>query len=95
MLLGKFKVIGHSMTPFIKENDILLISSLPFLFKKPSLNDIVAFRVNNKIFIKRVKQIAGNKYLLIGDNRTDSLDSRKLGLIDKSNILGKVIYKFN
>lgn len=36
-----------------------------------------------------------NKYFVLGDNRPDSYDSRYnvFGLIDKENILGKVIFK--
>lgn len=36
------------------------------------------------------KTIPGDKYLVLGDNRTDSIDSRIIGLIDKKSILGKV-----
>lgn len=32
--------------------------------------------------------IPGDKYLVIGDNRNNSLDSRMIGLIDKKDILG-------
>ncbi len=32
--------------------------------------------------------IPDNKYLVLGDNRSDSLDSRNYGLIDISNIVG-------
>ena len=33
--------------------------------------------------------IPDNKYLVLGDNREDSLDSRSYGLIDKQEIIGK------
>ena len=34
-----------------------------------------------------------DKYFVQGDNKNDSLDSRRLGRISKRQIIGKVIYK--
>lgn|SRR5574344_279801 len=34
-------------------------------------------------------------YLVLGDNRTDSKDSRELGLISKKQIKGQIIFKIN
>jgi signal peptidase I len=34
--------------------------------------------------------IPKGKYLVLGDNRGDSLDSRDIGLIDEKTILGKI-----
>jgi type IV secretory pathway protease TraF len=70
----------------------VLVSSIPFIFSNPKKNDIVAFRLGNEIFIKRISKIENNKYFLEGDNKNDSFDSRKLGTIERKNILGKVIF---
>jgi len=35
------------------------------------------------------KKIPNDKYLVLGDNRGDSMDSRKIGFIEKSDIIGK------
>jgi len=48
---------------------------------------------DNKVFIKRIKSINSDGIEVSGDNKTDSLDSRQFGLIQKSNILGKVILR--
>lgn len=37
--------------------------------------------------------IPGDKYFVVGDNRTNSTDSRVLGLIDKKDILGSVSFR--
>lgn len=90
MLLGKFKIQGHSMEPFIKESSEVLISSIPFLFSKPKAKDIVAFRHSDKVLIKRIKKVKSSHYLLEGDNVGDSL---KIGWKQRNDIIGKVIIK--
>jgi nickel-type superoxide dismutase maturation protease len=92
-LLAKFKVVGHSMEPVIKNQESVLVSNLVYWFKKPKIGDIVAFREAGKILIKRITKIKEGKYFLTGDNQKDSLDSRNFGLISRQEILGKVIYK--
>lgn len=37
--------------------------------------------------------IPEDMYLVLGDNREDSLDSREIGLIKKENIIGKVSFR--
>jgi len=93
LLFAKFKVIGHSMEPAIKNGETVLVSSLFYWFKKPKINDIVALRDAGKILVKRITKINQGSYFLAGDNQQDSLDSRKLGLISRQKIIGKVIYK--
>lgn len=82
------------MEPTLKNGQVVIVSSLPFLFNKSKVGDIVLFD-NEKKFIKRIKEIKGQKYFLTGDNKNDSMDSRKIGWIDKRNIIGKIIFKIS
>lgn len=93
ILLGFFKVTGHSMEPSISQHDKVLVSNVCFIIIKPKIGNIIAFKKNNKIFIKRIIKIKGEKYFVKGDNLRDSLDSDKFGWILKKDILGKVISK--
>lgn len=90
MLLKILQVKGHSMQPTILNTRKVIV--IPYFFTKPKKNDIVAFRFKKEIFIKRIREIKGNKYFLEGDNKKDSLDSKKIGLIEKKEIIGKVIW---
>jgi len=89
----KFKIAGHSMSPTLDDRQIVLVNRFYFFFKKPQVNDIIAANINGKIFIKRITKIKINNYFLSGDNKKDSIDSRKFGMISKRNIIGKVIFK--
>lgn len=90
MILGKFKIHGHSMEPLIKFNSEVLVSSFPYFFSRPKVGDIVAFWHFDKVLIKRIKRAKSFHYFIEGDNVSDSL---KIGWIDKNDIIGKVIYK--
>ncbi len=79
------------MEPTIKNGETVLASSIPFLFSNPKVGDVVVFKKNEKVFIKRITKIDGEKYFVGGDNKKDSLDSRKIGLVERSGIAGKVI----
>jgi type IV secretory pathway protease TraF len=83
------------MEPFIKNNSLVLTSGVPYLFKNPKINDIVAFKEDKDgiILIKRITKNEKDGYFVQGDNKSDSLDSRQLGRISKRQIIGKVIYK--
>jgi len=91
LLLSRFTIYGHSMEPTIKNGETVLASSIPFLFSNPKVGDVVVFKKNEKVFIKRITKIDGEKYFVGGDNKKDSLDSRKIGLVERSGIAGKVI----
>lgn len=80
------------MEPTFKNGSIVIGSSIPYLFSRPKKHDIVVFKFDKKIFIKRIKQIKDGRYFLAGDNAKDSLDSRKIGWIERENILGKVLF---
>lgn len=87
--LLKFCVKENSMSPFLKTRDRVLV----IRFLKPKIGDVVVFKFNKRYYIKRVAQIKDNEYFVTGDNKKESVDSRRFGWIDKKDIIGKVIYK--
>lgn len=132
------QVVGTSMSPTLKDGDIVLVNKFKYRFMKIEREDIVSLKyADTKYLIKRVIGLPGenititnNKlhingkpynedylstelvydnfklsdlgvatipedmYLVLGDNRENSLDSRKIGLIKKSDINGKISFRF-
>lgn len=82
--ISKFKVFGNSMKPTLKEGQEVLT----FNWSKPKVGDVVV--VKGKI-IKRIQKIMGDKVYLVGDNQAESTDSRHFGLVEKSQIVGRVL----
>lgn len=91
-LLSRFIVSGHSMEPTLQQGQNVLVSSIPYFFSKPKVGDIVSFKKTGKVFIKRISGIDEDKYFVSGDNKKDSMDSRRFGWILKKDIIGKVVY---
>lgn len=86
MILGRFIISGHSMKPTYNPGDQVVA----FAFLKIKKGDVVVFKYKSKHLIKRVKKISGGHYLLVGDNKEDSLS---VPFIKKDAIIGKVVFK--
>lgn len=133
-IVGFQQVVGPSMSPTLKEGNIILVNKLTYRFNKIKREDVVVVSVKHKYMIKRVIGLPGEtveyrnnklyingkyyeedfidtntvktedfavngvipegKYLVLGDNRENSEDSRDYGLISKKDIVGKAWIKF-
>ena len=81
----RFQVKGHSMSPFIKDRDVVTIS--PLSGNSPGIGDVVAFihPQNKRLLIHRVIRKEGEVYLVKGENASEAD-----GLVKKENIFGVV-----
>ena len=81
----RFRARGFSMSPFIKDGDVVTIS--PALGASPRPGDIVAFRCpsTGKLLVHRAIGKIGDLYLMQGDN-VSTMD----GGVDGKDILGLV-----
>lgn len=70
----------------IKNNELFINNKL---IDEPYIKE----QMENTSFSLTTK-IPQGKYFVMGDNRNISYDSRKFGFIDRSEIQGKVIFKF-
>lgn len=79
------------MLPTLKPGqDVLTLN----WFIKSKVGDIVVIKVNGREMIKRISKLSDREKMIyvLGDNLKESTDSRYFGLINKSQILGKVIW---
>lgn len=95
MILGLFTVSGQSMQPSFKPGEILVVSSLPYLFQEPKPREIIIMKDprDQKLLIKRIMKQEKGKFFVAGDNPKASTDSRTFGEVARECILGKVILK--
>lgn len=89
----RFRVQDGSMEPTLKSGDYVIVNRLSYVFRKPSLGDVVVVRNpedKEKFLIKRIQEIKNSEYFVIGDNKELSRDSRHFGAIKKDLLIGKV-----
>ncbi len=81
----RFKATGHSMSPFIKNQDIVTISPLPI--NRPVVGDMVAasFGERKSIMVHRVIAKKQGKFLIKGDN-----NKSQDGVFKQNQIVGLV-----
>lgn len=137
-IFGITSVVGSSMSPTLKDGEVLILNKFKYRFSDIKREDIVSLRyadtkylikrviglpgekveiINNKLYINGIEyvedylskelnyqdfklgdlnytEIPEDMYLVLGDNRENSLDSRKIGLIKKEDIVGKISFRF-
>lgn len=81
----RFQAKGHSMTPAIRDGDIITVSPLNDL--KPRRGDVLAFRHPERpqMMVHRVLRAKAGEYLIQGDNCPEAD-----GWIPTENILGVI-----
>ena len=96
---------GHSMAPHIKPGAILPVCKVFYGLRLPGFGnyiirwgspregDIVVFYTPlGEIAVKRCGEILpGNEFHALGDNSSQSYDSRNYGPVPYNNIIGKVL----
>lgn len=65
-----------------------------YLYEEDYLSDGICTLGGTKIKDGRSFKIEEDSFLVLGDNREKSLDSRAFGLVTKDRILGKVVFRF-
>lgn len=65
-----------------------------FILKEPYLSQNVITRSRRFLQEGKLVTIPENKYVVMGDNRDKSSDSREWGFVDKSLIVGRTVFRY-
>jgi phage repressor protein C with HTH and peptisase S24 domain len=83
------RVVGDSMSPGLNQDSLIAVLKS----KRYKVGDVVGFKLNDQVLIKRVCKINDSLVYVLGDNPNNSLDSRKLGWINQDSIVFKLIFR--
>lgn len=91
-MLKLLVVDGRSMEPALSAGTFVLVRHL--FWRLPRINDIVAFRCQNRgLLIKRVISAEPELGLYLGgDNIAESITSEQIGWVKPADIIGKVLW---
>lgn len=76
------------MLPSLRPGDSVVI----WRGDEAEVGDVVVAKIGHAHYIKRVARVSGESYYLLSDNPEHSVDSRRLGLIGKRHIVGRVFF---
>lgn len=101
-----FIVHGSSMVPNFHSGDYLIIDEITYQFRQPGRGEVIVFRYPkdlSEFFIKRIEGLPGDtingvtlaadEYYVLGDNRSQSSDSRYWGPVKSNLIVGRAILR--
>ena len=77
------------MEPTLSQGDYVLVR----FTNRIDVGDIVVVKVKDNVVIKRVSKKHSEYFWVLGDNDTQSTDSRKYGWINFNQLIGKVVWK--
>ena len=87
------KVIGPSMHPSLKNGQTCIAVKGNFLARPGAIAVFVHPARPELLEVKRLVSTTNGKWWVLGDNESESTDSRDFGLIDSVSIKGIVIKK--
>ena len=88
------KVEGQSMAPTLNPDDRVLVQRVSSIKDTPALGTVVVAWHPSQPglrLIKRLQSLENNGMMLLGDNPSFSTDSRQLGPIPRSALIGIVV----
>jgi signal peptidase I len=87
---ARFQIEGKSMAPIFQPGDRVLV----WRWGTVRQGDTVVFSKNGMTMVKRAVQKVGDRWIMRGDNFSESTDSLDFGEVEESAIEGKVISSY-
>ncbi len=91
--VGIAYVSGNSMMPALETGDILIYTR----WGSKDEGDIIIFQSEtyNRLLIKRIEKVENEQYYVLGDNLSNSEDSRNplIGWVPEEKVKGRVIFR--
>jgi nickel-type superoxide dismutase maturation protease len=90
----RFRVVGRSMLPTLREGEQVLVDPRAFRRRPPRSGELVVLRHPHRPDLKMVKRIdrveSSGGVTVVGDNPDASTDSRTLGIVAPQLLVGRV-----
>lgn len=95
----RFRISGPSMMPLLQPGEEVLIDPLAYTEQTPEPGDIVVAEHPTLPGFRLVKRVVAvldtGDCILIGDNSSESTDSRSFGAVPCKKIVGRVTSRFS
>ena len=90
------------MAPSYGAGDRLLVNRLAYVMRRPRVGDAVVLRdpeLADRLLLKRIDAVLDegpgpHRYFVLGDNFTESRDSRHFGPVTRDRIVGRAWLKY-
>ncbi len=89
------------MLPAYKPGERLVVNRLAYVFRRPAIGDVVVLRDPQRdghVLLKRISKapevLPPSQVYVLGDNSTESRDSRAFGPVQRTAIVGKAWFKY-
>jgi len=82
------RIVGGSMSPYLTPGKIVF----GWRPKRLKIGDVVILFHDGLEKIKRIDRIDGESLYVLGDNPEASTDSRQFGLVDRNQVLARIVW---
>lgn len=107
-LVRRYVVQGRSMLQAYAPGDRLVVEGLTYRLRPPRIGEAVVVRREGRLDLKRIAAgpgaevtvrgqpdiLGADEWFVLGDNLSESTDSRELGPVKRDEIVGRVWFRY-